>query len=1228
MERDTKIFGDIYLDTDSDPKVNKGSDYTLNTIIQSDGRFGVAVNIKGNELVTDGNLLNTVLPNPFSQPIKVVGSCVDEARNRIVYFLTNYINISGSYVQAILYYDISTGENKAIVYGDYFGFTYDTVIHANIIGDLLIWVEAARPPRKINYIKAYNLTNSITTDYKYQVLNSSIIELYKNPPSIPISASPAFSLDAKKVISNKIYQFSYRYVYGDYEKSVLAPFSYVTFSDDRYFPDGSGVNYTSAYAIILYFKLYTQISGVFNDVDAVELFVRNSDFGNWYLYDKISTPKINSFTWTYFAHGTFDDGSGSVQNNDRGSVSKDTYDRLTIGQYLLQGSSSYYIAEKFTSGANYIIGLNNTIGTSTYTFDLKEDFQYLFKDDKVKQDVDQVDLARPYDFIPKLAGTQELIEKDKLILGDITEGFNNTDVDVDTSVIVNSYPTMGAQLVAGHFEPLTTVGKAYYKLYWESYPQGYYSVVANYKTTGGVTGNIGASYVSGATDSETSILNIFLNIFKSYGLTDTTLVTSGYKYLRVPHNGGLSGDWGTSGEMVFSFGLNDIRKSLKNNDSYLGSIRYYDSNLRFTGENKFQKEIITPKNNVDSFKEYTSLLCSIKNKPPIDAYYYSLCFTKRCKTDSFIRVLVPQGYSYVDPKDGLLKLQLNRLINDSIDRSRNLKLKTYTFTPGDRISIFGGYILGMLPMFNSDTPFFNDFIYDIEIKGEEWPTTDARYQKDYATTPSYILDVNGNKIYSPSSQVLVLQDPHTGVGDLSNLMIEVYTPKKESSNPYYFPNYFNKIGNPGTVNNYHIGTNQNQNPLNPVLTPAIVECNPGDVYLKFRYAVQYYPALDDNYSDYYESNSYGYGMPGLFNPDAKEERLVSGMRYSGSLLEDTKVNKLNQFKSADLEILKSKFGTINSLKEVGNLLKVLQDKKETSIYISRTEMQNADNTSNVVKSTALLGTANASEENRGTIFSKSVIVHNRNMYYFDLYRAEVIRSSSNGQFPISEYGMRTYFKNKARQIQDVGIANVDVISAFDEENKMYLLTFITPTDSETIGFYDPEVEGAKPRWISFYSFIPDHYESFGTALLSFKNGAGYKHNSINVNRGTFYGVKYKQQVNWYSNLMPTIKKVFKSIGIKSNKAWSVPIIIIEADATYPRGFLSKLNTNHFTLKEGVYSASYLNNMLTKSSTPSNVELLNGEFLRGYYIKHQMENLENGEVWIMSVDVNTVISNTY
>ena len=1244
MEKDIKIFGDIYLDTDSDPKVNKGSDYILNTIAQSDGRFGVAVNVKGNEKVIDFSV-------QFGSLSKVVGSCKDEARGRIIVFIQ-----SNNPYGAILFFDISNSSSSYILHDSFVNFG-DNVV-ANVIGDILYWTDNVYPPRKINYIKAYNLYHSISTDYEYKILSADLIEAYKKPPDFKIQTNVGSSIYATKIIPNKIYQFAYRYVYGDYEKSVLSPFSNVAFTDIQQFADGTGTIYSSAYAIYLYFKLFTKYGNTFTDIDSVELFVRNSDLGNWYLYDKIDTPKINNFILSYYSHGTFDEGSGEGTYNDRGTVSLDIYNKLTIGLHIVVNSVEYYIAEKFTAGGYNIIGLNTTIGGTgwVYTCNIIENFTYIFKDDKIKQDVDQEDLARPYDFLPKLAGTQELIEKDKLIYANITEGFDNVNVNVDTTV-VESLVSYNLNVVNNTISTLSD-GR---KLVFSSYPTNITFLVTIKLIINTISNDLRywnyifytAFYTSKTGDTDETILNALRTNFVARGI-DSSLITvvhntsPSYFYLKLKfgsQTGGFIPNYSFAG--IFTTNLNSTYKTLKDNDSYLGAITYYDKNLRHSFEQKFNSDIIV--NNHTNFNSIFSLSCSIKNIPPIWAYYYSIDFTKRIKVDTFIRLYfhvtsdtisfrtIYSTYAYFDQKDNYLRIQVNRLINDSVDINPNLKLNGYTFTDGDRIRLYGdnGTICN----------------YDLMIKGVEWPKTDERYQKDYATTPSYILDNTGNKINNPSSQVIIVPVTRFDVPNIitantkttylptpdnetdlfviaQDLTFEIYTPKKEASNSYYFPNYFGQIGAPGTSGCYHIGTDQNQNPSNPILTPAIVQCNPGDTYLKLRFAKFFYPTYDDNYSDYYVSNSYGNGMPNIFNPDAKEETLISGMRNSGSLLEDTKINKLNQFKSADLEILKSKFGTINSLKEVGNVLKVLQDKKETSIYISRTEMQNADNTSNVVKSTALLGTVNSSEEDRGTIFSKSIVVHNRNMYYFDLYRGEVVRSSANGQYPISEYGMRTYFKNKSKLIQSVGVANIKIVSAFDEENKMYLLTFNMGANSETIGFYDPEIEGVKPRWISFFSFIPDHYESFGVTLLSFKIAIGYKHNSNNVNRCTFYGVKYKQQINWYSNAASIIKKVFKVLGLKTNKAWDVPVILIEPDATYTRGMKSLLKTSHFALKEGEFSAAYLNNMKTTSNVDSVLDLFNGDELRGNSMKHQMENLENGEVWIMEGAVGFDASNNF
>jgi hypothetical protein len=1478
MEKDVKIFGDSYLDTDTDPKLNKGSDYILNTIIQSDGRFGVAVNTKGNEKVID--LTSSYNSDPV--PPTVVGSCRDEARNRIIFFVkSNYSNNS------IWYYDVAANTSDYIIFQSFL--ILGSYIVANVIGDLLLWTDGTSEPKKINYIRAYNYSHGISTSYKYLTMSDYVIEAYKRPPSYRPSVGAGFSIYAKKVIRNKIYQFAYRYIYDDYEKSVLSPFSDVLFTDYNTFPDGSGTNYSSAYVVFVRMKLFELVNGASTDIDSIELFVRNSDFGNWYLYDKISNPKTNTFSFTYFSLGSYNNGAEDI-SDVRGSVSKDMYDSIPVGMQITYNSNTYTVGEKLTSGSNYVLGISpviaeissfvdlgqvasqwramtargnniyacitgsdicmqtngtgsfiglsqtfrNWVGMTTtvsgnvyasvqsggdiykqtagtgnfialgqtarnwrgmaatpsgnvyacvaagdiykqtsgtgnfialgqtsrswegmtcdpsgnvyacvfggdvykqtsgsgnfvalgqtsrnwegmtcdsfgnvyacvegggiyiqfagsgnfidqgqtsrlwegmavaangsiyacvyngsiykksvpsapYTFSLTEFISYVFLDDKVKQNVDQDDLARPYDFLPKLAGTQELIEKDRIIYGDITEGFDHTLLDISTTVNRNlaTFTAEGSSMIVS----LASDG---WRVRWPSYPiNTFYAIILSVASTDYGSEdltfkafNITVYYVSKPGDTEQSILkalalNIKYRIRKlitnRLDWTDPSVkhnTSPAYYYISV----GIEVDQGPSSSTIpyfitipigYTSGLNSTYKTMRNEDYYLGGIRYYDKNLRYSSVNKFNTPIRVEDMYGQSY--YYDLTCSIRNKPPEYAYFYALVFTKRIIINSYIKLLVrateyagtvASGYAYFDEIDNYLRIQVNRLINDSREIDTNLKINNYVFTEGDRIKIHSGDI--------------SSFNYDFLIKGTEYPEVDSQYEKDYATTPSYITDSSGNKVSAPYSQVVIVQITRLDVPALSvvdrnitsDFVMELYSPKKESSNPYYFPVYFGSIGNPGASNNYHIGNVQNQNPTSPVSSPAIVLCNPGDSYLKERFAKYLYPSVDDNYSDYYESNSYGLGMPGLFDADAKEEELISGMRNSGSLLENTKVNKLNQFKSEDLETLKSKFGSINILKEVGNVMKVLQDRKETSIYISRTEMQNADNTSNVVKSTALLGTANKYDEDRGTIFPRSVVVHNRDIYYFDYYRGEVIRTSPNGQYPISEYGMRTYFRSKASQIASFGIANADVRGVYDEENKMYILTFIMGVNSETIGFYDPNIEGAKPRWISFYSFIPDYYSSLGTTLLSFSGVKGYKHNSNNVVRANFYGTKYKQQINWYSNANPILKKVFKVLGIKSNKAWDVPLIIIEPDATYTRGMQSLLKTNHFELKEGSFSAAYLNNMKTTSNTPSVPDLFNGDEMRGFYIKHQMENLEDAEVWVLESQVGWDLSDKY
>jgi hypothetical protein len=208
--------------------------------------------------------------------------------------------------------------------------------------------------------------------------------------------------------------------------------------------------------------------------------------------------------------------------------------------------------------------------------------------------------------------------------------------------------------------------------------------------------------------------------------------------------------------------------------------------------------------------------------------------------------------------------------------------------------------------------------------------------------------------------------------------------------------------------------------------------------------------------------------------------------------------------------------------------------------------------------------------------------------------------------------MKTYFKNLFNTLKNAGYTDYSVCAGYDEENKMYLITI----NGVTLGFYEP-----LNKWVSFYSFTPRMYCSSGLyfGTLDSNNLGFWKHNDTNVNRCTFYGDKYKQEISWYSNVNTILKKLYRSIGIKSNKSWSVTSISSEIDSTSIRGILSKLNSNHFELKEGKYYAGYLKNMYSTSNTASNLDLINGDDLLSFYLKHEMENSENGEVWLLSIE---------
>jgi hypothetical protein len=115
---------------------------------------------------------------------------------------------------------------------------------------------------------------------------------------------------------------------------------------------------------------------------------------------------------------------------------------------------------------------------------------------------------------------------------------------------------------------------------------------------------------------------------------------------------------------------------------------------------------------------------------------------------------------------------------------------------------------------------------------------------------------------------------------------------------------------------------------------------------------------------------------------------------------------------------------------------------------------------------------------------------------------------------------------------------------------------------ETLAF-DNGKDGGTPGWISRYSFHPDWMVGFKSKLYTFKNGEIYSHGT-NQNRNEFYGVAYSSSVKTVLNDAATEVKMFKTLGINSNDAWSATYDTDMGQGYNPHTYFEKKEDNYFS----------------------------------------------------------------
>ena len=146
----------------------------------------------------------------------------------------------------------------------------------------------------------------------------------------------------------------------------------------------------------------------------------------------------------------------------------------------------------------------------------------------------------------------------------------------------------------------------------------------------------------------------------------------------------------------------------------------------------------------------------------------------------------------------------------------------------------------------------------------------------------------------------------------------------------------------------------------------------------------------------------------------KQERRKSGLIYSGIYNSNSGVNDLNQFIMAEkiTKDLNPTYGSIQKLFQRRISLISFCEDKVISIVSNKDTIFNADGNSQLVASDKVLGDANPFEGNYGISKNpESFASESYRAYFTDKQRGAVVRLSKDGLTPISNSGMKDWFRD-------------------------------------------------------------------------------------------------------------------------------------------------------------------------------------------------------------------------
>lgn len=938
----------------------------------------------------------------------------------------------------------------------------------------------------------------------YKILDKQVLDVIKySPVKSPIAeCGTDYEYDYNN-LRGKIFQFAYNYIYQNDEESVLSPASQIAIPQDEELINGEHIeninlnNYIAIRCELGHFtaeklKLYVR-EGNDGKWFYYEKYTKPiSSLG--------TSGVLNADNNWMESVGNYGGVNSSELNiGMRLSLYKPSYG-YTIYAYIIDidYENNKILLNYISNLTSPWTGLIPTI-----TID-EEFYYFIFKNDKLKIGVDQDKVNLPYHNVPLKAGCQSIIEGNRLVYGNFLEGFDNVDINVSLTssyFYLHEYNKISnfidePDVVYCKEGPSIAPRIFLIVLKEEIIINESYEIILNYddssrdKITYCIKQNDDEDSICSSIADQIEVTGKYSNVRNGTELLSIIYDWSSYppynngqivrynnnlyKAKIVIVNPGNSPSGNTSDNNYWIYlcpysEYNRIIQAEQSSSPYLEigelSVYIYSSKtkyktFKYESDNQFAIEYLdqagrsgnaNTNNQANVFiKGYPStsfvykfnVAFKIKHQPPDWAYYFRILWYPSIK---WFEQFIIYGFSHSSPDiyvatDGKYHIKINRGIRYFNELYKKSILSEYIFEKGDRIKIIG-YLSTDLTYYK-----FEEF-QDSEIIGWDYPTGNSSYEQDEATgdDQEYIRDNNGNKVRDTSKYEIIIEKLNitTILNDAKYIVYEIYRPYKElESKRFYTIGQDYEIGNPTKWNRYHKGNDENQAYYDLEGTPAEIMIENGNCYLRIKLFEPgiAFAAESMHISDFYESDLIDIGKSNI-EAEAGQFDKFQSIKWGNKYLEGTKTNGICEFEFTDNEkIFDSKNGSVNGLEQSGWVVRVVQDKEITSLYVGRESIINPDGTETlqIIKG-SVFGTVRPYLQNYGSKYANSLVTKDSNLYFFDSIKGKYCRAAFNGIFPISDYGMSNEFIELSKQFERSAIKKIT--SIYDYEYDELLTSF-------------------------------------------------------------------------------------------------------------------------------------------------------------------------------------------